>query len=177
MTHPMAASFEPAPEFASPSARRSAFADLAAVRRAIEFVKPMLERAVVDKAVNQSQVLHVVVMDPAMSPRDSVFEESILAEVSFGLDRERWDADYAGFARAKARLSWETGCDTHSLQVLAPQRLRIGDSKLWGSVSLDGIVVAVSGCLAAYDEALAGSIALALRAEAKIAAAERLGRP
>lgn len=177
MTHPMAASFEPAPEYASPAARRSAFADIEAAQRAIEFVRPMLERAVADESVNQSKVLHIVVMDPAMSPRDSMFEESILIEASFGLDRERWDADYAGFARAKARLSWETGCDTHSLQMLAPQRLRTGDSKLWGSVALDGIVVAVSGCLAVYDEALAGSIALTLRAEAKIAAAERLGRP
>jgi hypothetical protein len=42
---------------------------------------------------------------------------------------------------------------------------------LWGSVVLDGLVVAVSGAEPAYDEALSGLIAMLLRAEAKMARA------
>ena len=115
-------------------------------------------------------------MDPALGPGDATFEQAILAEASFGLDRARWDADYAAFARAKARLSWETGLDGHAVLALQPQRLRSGDTTLAGAVAIDGIVVAVSGCEPVYDEALSGSVALLLRAQAKKALQDCAGR-
>ena len=71
------------------------------------------------------------------------------------------------FARAKARVSWRTGRDSHDVLTPAPHRLEPGDTLLWGSVCVDGIVVAVSGMQPWYDEALAGMVACGLRAIAK----------
>ena len=104
-------------------------------------------------------------MDPARGPGQWSFEDAILHEHSVG-DRARWDADYAGFARAKARLAWRTGMDSQVVQARFPHLLEQGDTLLWGSVARDGIVVGVSGANAWYDEAFAGAIALCLRAVA-----------
>ena len=48
---------------------------------------------------------------------------------------------YAGFAHAKARLSWRHQQDSAVIQKLRPYSVREGDTTLWGSVALDGIVV------------------------------------
>jgi hypothetical protein len=145
--------------------------DEGAVRRALALVQPLLEQVLADSALNGSGVLHVVVMNPALTPADASFEDAILYEASFGRARSTWDADYAGFARAKARLSWRTGMSSRALQLEQPQRLQSGDTTLWGSVAVDGIVVGISGAEAEYDEALAGAVALLLRAQARTARA------
>jgi len=113
-----------------------------------------------------------VVMDPARQPAESMFEDAVLYEHAIG-DRAKWDADYAGLARAKARLSWLHEMDTHVLQSVRPHWLRPGDTVLWGSVVLDGIVVGVSGAYAWYDEAIATAVAACLRAVAKRATQQR----
>jgi hypothetical protein len=105
-------------------------------------------------------------MDPVRAPDNASFEEAILYEHAVG-DREKWDADYAGFARAKAKVAWRTGLDSHLVQELRPQLLRAGDTVLWGSAVVDGIVVGVSGANPWYDEAFAGTVAMCLRAIAK----------
>ena len=103
---------------------------------------------------------HVLVGgEAAEAPGQAVGDEQ-----GFGRPPSEWDADYAGFARAKARLSWQTGLDSHVVQVLQPHLLRRDDTALWGSVNLDGIVVGVSGNEAAYDEAFAGAVAMLARA-------------
>ena len=84
--------------------------------------------------------------------------------------------DYAAFARGKARLSWAHGMDSRRLQTLAPHLLREGDSLLWGSVWLDGIVVAASGAFPQFDEVYAGTVAYWLRALAKDARETDNGR-
>ncbi len=139
-----------------------------AARRAVAMVAPMIEAGLADPRIGGSGALHVVVLDPARPPGRSGFEAAVLHEQSFG-DPEGWDADYAGFARAKARLSWELGMDSHRAQTLLPHLLRPGDTGLWGSVWLDGIVVGASGAFPWYDEVYAGAVALALRALAKAA--------
>jgi hypothetical protein len=118
------------------------------------------------KEVGESGFLYIVVMDPVRTPDNASFEEAILYEHAVG-DREKWDADYAGFARAKAKLAWRTGLDSHLVQELRPQLLRAGDTVLWGSAVVDGIVVGVSGANPWYDEAFAGTVAMCLRAIAK----------
>ena len=87
---------------------------------------------------------------------------SVLHEHSFG-ERSRWDVDYAAFARAKAELSWRHGIDSRRLQMLEPHRLVRGESRLWGGVNLDGIVVAASGAEPIWDEAFALQVAGYLR--------------
>lgn len=133
--------------------------------RAVELALPMLRAAVGDDAVNQSGVLYLVITDPLRGPQAGVsFGDAIVHEQGIGRPPAEWDADYAGFARAKALLSWQTGLDSHVVQALQPQLLRAGDTALWGSVNLGGIVVGVSGNEAAFDEAFAGTVAMLARA-------------
>jgi hypothetical protein len=135
-------------------------------RKAVEMALPMIEAGRQDRRVVGSGFLYIVVMDPALTAARAAFEEAILYEHACG-DPARWDADYAGFARAKAELSWRTGMDSHEVQRRCPHLLEEGDTTLWGSVCVDGIVVGVSGAFPWFDEAYAGTIALLLRALAK----------
>lgn len=57
--------------------------------------------------------------------------------------------------------------DSHVVQELRPHLLERGDTVLWGSIVLDGVVVAASGADPWFDEAFAGSVAMCLRALAK----------
>ncbi|KVX55280.1 hypothetical protein DF107_06435 [Burkholderia stagnalis] len=144
----------------------SAFADRQAAIAAVELLLPSLSAALQGDAIGDSGCLHIVIMDPGLGPHDAPFEDAILYEFSLPAPKE-WDADYRAYARAKARLSWETGRDGHLVQALEPHRLRAGDTNLWGAVARDGIVVGVSGALPWFDEAFAGCIAQCLRAFAK----------
>jgi hypothetical protein len=148
------------------SLRGSRFADESAAHQAVALTLPMLQNAVRQSEICGSGFLYIVVLDPGLSPAEASFDDALLLEHAIG-DRQRWDADYAGFARAKARLSWESGQDTQRLQTLGAHRLRSGDSVLGGGVWLDGIVVAVSGAFPWYDEAFAFAIAANLRAIAR----------
>ncbi len=147
------------------------YADRRAAREAIEFARPLLESALANPRVGLSGIIHVVIMDPTRGPGRFGFEESILLEHSLGKPTGDWDADYAGFARAKAKVSWQTQRDSAAVQAHAPHLLLPGDTTLWGSVALDGIVVAISGLEPMYDEALSGTIAACLRALTKARAA------
>ncbi len=146
--------------------RSSAFIDTGAARTAVELALPMIECACRDRAICGAGFLCIVVLDPGIAPGEAPFEATILHEHAIG-DRSAWDADYAAFARAKARVSWEHQRDAHSVQSLAPHRLRAGDTLLWGGVCLDGIVVGVSGAMPWYDEAFAVAVAANVRAIAK----------
>ncbi len=146
----------------------SGFIDRESARQAVQMALPMIASAVErkDPELGDSGFFHLVVMDPARTPGSCTFEEAILYEYSVG-DREQWDADYAAFARAKAKVAWQSGMDSCAAQALRPWLLQEGDTTLWGSVCLDGIVVGASGMQAAYDEAFAGAVAMCLRAHAK----------
>lgn len=146
--------------------RGSHFADADAARQAITMALPMIEQAMKDPDVCGSGFLYIVVMDPAIGPTDADFADAVLVEHAIG-DRSKWDADYAGFARAKARLSWQHGASAHEVQTGRTHALRHGDSVLWGSVCLDGIVVGVSGAHPHFDEAFATVVAANLKAIAK----------
>lgn len=140
--------------------------DAALARRAVEMALPMIALALTDKEVSGKGVLSIIVMDPAARVRDGHFDDAVLLEHAIG-DPESWDVDHAGLARAKARLSWETGLDSHVVQAARPHLLRQEDTLLWGSVCLDGIVVAASGAHPWFDEAFAIAVAGNLRALAK----------
>lgn len=153
----------------------SYFIDRAAAEIAVNMSLPLIHEAMKRKEVGESGFLYIVVMDPLLGPTNSSFEEAILYEHAVG-DREKWDADYAAFARAKARVAWRTGMDGHMVQELRPQMLTARDTVLWGSVVVDGIVVSCSGANAWYDEAFAGTVAMCLRALAKAGIVEERGR-
>jgi hypothetical protein len=142
------------------------FADRQAAQQALQLVMPMIEAAMRNREVGESGFLYIVVMNPVLRPWEADFEDAILLEHAVG-DRDKWDADYAAYARAKARSTWLAGRDTHGLSTVSPHLLRAGDAGVWGSAVVDGIVVATSGVNAWYDEAFSGAIAYALRAVAK----------
>jgi hypothetical protein len=144
----------------------SFFVNHASAEKAVRMSLPMIEQAMKTGEVGESGFLYIVVMDPALTPLYCSFEEAILYEYAIG-DKAGWDADYAAFARAKARIAWRTGMDSHAVQELHPHLLTVQDTVLWGSVALNGIVVGVSGAHPWYDEAFAGIIAMCLRALAK----------
>ncbi|SHM50586.1 hypothetical protein [Rhizobacter sp. OV335] len=153
------------------AARGSSFASAVAACRAIEAMLPVIVPALRDRSVSGTGFLCIVVMDPGLQPGDCSFDEAVLLEHAIG-DRREWDADYAGFARAKAALSWRLGHDGHAVQSSRAHRLREGDSLLWGGVCLEGITVGVSGAQPWWDEAFATCIAAHLRASAKAAHAD-----
>lgn len=140
-------------------------------REALAFVAPIIDRAVTDPAVGQSGVLYAVVMNPARARGACSFDDAILVEQGFGKARDAWDADYAHYARKKARISWETGCDSGADRT-APRWREQGQSlPLAGGMVVNGVVVGVSGADPHYDEVIAGAIALSLRAALKRRAA------
>ena len=145
---------------------RGALIDADTARKAIDLALPMIDKALTDEEVSGCGTLSVVVMDPAAHPRRFRFEEAVLLMQNLGKAQDDGD-DYAGFARAKARLSWENGMDSSVVQATRPHVLRQGDTLLWGSVCLDGVVVAVAGANPWFDEAFATTIAANIRALAK----------
>ncbi|WP_019140417.1 hypothetical protein [Noviherbaspirillum massiliense] len=153
----------------------SYFANREAAEAAVKMSLPLITEAMKRKEVGESGFLYIVVMDPLRTPANSSFEEAILYEYSVG-DREKWDADYAGFARAKALVAWRSGMDGHMVQELRPHLLAARDTVLWGSVVVDGIVVSASGANAWYDEAFAGTVAMCLRAIVKGNIAQARGK-
>lgn len=149
------------------ASRTSHYADAQTARRAVALVLPAMEAARLDARVCGSGFFCIVVLDPALDPEHTSLDDAVLLEHALG-DRQRWDADYAAFARAKAALAWRERTDSAQVQQRLPHRLRASDSLLAGAVWLDGIVVAVSGAYPEFDEAFALAIAAQLRALAAV---------
>jgi hypothetical protein len=145
----------------------SYFLDRSSAEKAVQLSLPMITAAMDSRVAGESGFLYIVIMKPGCGPLASSFEDAILYEYAVG-DQTKWDADYRAFARAKAKISWKTGLDGHLVQELKPHLLAEGDTVLWGSIVLDGIVVGVSGADPWYDEAFAGTVAMCLRAFAKV---------
>ena len=122
--------------------------------RALDALTHCFEITLRDEAVSAEHALHVVVMDPASSRERVPFESAILLERSIG-DPRRWQADYAHYARAKARLAWREGVDSGALVEHSPARLRGGDLLVEGAVCRHGWIVAASGAQPWYDAAFA----------------------
>jgi len=131
---------------------------------AVDMVLPMMQAGLARKELGESGVLYVVLMDPTVRPGTVPFEDAILLERAVGRPREQWDADYGAYARAKARLSWETGLDGHTACVVRPHCARPDARQVWGGICWEGIVAAVSGAFPWYDEAYAGALACAFKA-------------
>lgn len=156
-------------------ALNSYFIQKSAAAKAVELALPLMQAAMDSKTAGESGFLYIVIMKPGVTPAAASFEDAILYEHAVG-DTDKWDADYRGFALAKARVAWKTGLDGHLVQELKPHLLEAGDTTLWGSIVLDDIVVAVSGADPWYDEAFAGTIAFCLRAQAKAGIASQRGK-
>lgn len=144
----------------------SLFADATAAEYAVRLVMPMMEAGLASRRIGESGFLHIVIMDAGRPATEFAFEEAILYEHSVG-DRCAWDADYALYAKEKARVCWRHARSGHELRACSPQLLRAGDTGVWGGIWLDGIAVGVSGADPWFDEAIGYSVAASLRAIAK----------
>ena len=113
-------------------------------------------------------MIYVVILNPARTCEVRGFEDAILTEGVFGKPRTEWDADYAQYARKKAQASWRLGVASGDESAAAYWREAGHAAPLAGGMVVEGITVAVSGADPAYDEALAGAIALSLRAILKL---------
>ena len=141
------------------------------VSRALDVLEPCIAALIADDAVSGEHAMHIVVMDPA-APRDRVpFESAILVERSVG-NRDAWQADYARYAQAKARLAWREGASTSAIVDEAPSRLRPGDLLVEGAVCRHGWIVAASGAHPWYDTALAAMTIELVHATLRHAAAD-----
>ena len=129
----------------------------AVVNDALDALTPTYLRVLAEDAVSAEHALHVVVMDPAASPARDAFERAVLVERSVG-EPERWEADYAHYARAKARVAWREGATTADLVERAPARLRAGDLVVEGAVCRYGLLVAASGAQPWFDAAFAAML-------------------
>lgn len=156
----------------SPRPTGSALANLSAAQLAVDMVMPMIRAGLASKALGDSGFLYIVIMDPALRPEHCAFEDAVLHEQAVG-DRSAWDADYAQYAREKARVCWNHARNGHEVRVCSPQLLRGSDTGVWGGVWLDGIAVGVSGAFPWFDEAVGFSVAATLRAIAKQRALSR----
>ena len=127
------------------------------VGRALEAWAACVHMLLRDDAVSAEHALHVVVMNPSVQRDRVAFESAILAERSVG-EPQRWEADYAFYARAKARLAWREGATTHEIVDEMPACLRRGDLLVEGAVCRHGWIVAASGAQPWYDAAFAAML-------------------
>ena len=133
---------------------------MAAVARGFDALAPLLGPLLADPSISGECAMHLVVMDPAADPHAASFEDAILAERSFG-DVAHWEADYAWYARAKARLAWREQTSLRTLFAQHRERLREDDIQVEGAVKCGHWIVGASGAQAWYDHAIA-TIAIAL---------------
>lgn len=126
--------------------------DTALAQRALRLAAPTIELLLDQPGVSGERVLHVIVLNPAVTPANGRFEDALLAESAFGAPKP-WGADYRQFARDKAHLAWRWQRDSRDLVERAPHLLRAGDTRLWGSHVENGLIVAASGAHPWYDTA------------------------
>jgi hypothetical protein len=163
MDLPSLAAAAHSPDSPSPAGPGSRFLTEAMAQAALEALTPAIRAQLASPDVSGLGVLHLVVLDPASRPGTEA--PRVLIEHSIG-DRDRWDVDYADYARRKALLSWRHRADSRRVQMLAPHCLEAGDVLAWGSVWLDGIVVGASGAFPIWDECFSLMVAAQLRARA-----------
>jgi len=126
----------------------------AIAERALDALAPMLAILLADREVSGESAMHVVVIDPTANPRTTAFEDAILCERSYGTPAQ-WQADYAWYARAKARLAWREQMTLRTLFAQHAERLRADDIRVEGAVRDGRWIVGASGAQAWYDHAIA----------------------
>jgi hypothetical protein len=135
------------------------------VYKAFEIVRPLIEVTMNGGYTHRRDLAVVVTATEVINPRepDMSFENNCYL-VSYLGNIEEWEYDYKSIALSKAELSVRTGKGSAEL---GPQYLLLGDTIYWGSVVLDGIVVACSGVKPYYDEMFSMWIAAAVKALCK----------
>lgn len=142
----------------------------ALVKQAFDMVSPHIAQMLKDHARPQdtgaqSDLSVVVSATEVINPHnpDKSFKDNCLLVTEFG-DKTTWEIDIESIALSKAEKSVRTGISSVNVE---PHYFYEGDTPYWGSVVLDGIVVACSGVESHYDEMFAMWIASAIKALCK----------
>jgi hypothetical protein len=127
------------------------------VEQGFDTLAPMLSQLLADPAISGESAMYLVVMDP-LADRSVAFGDAILRERAFG-DVARWHADYAWYAREKARVAWREQTSLRTLLMRHPERLRPDDIRVEGAVRSGRWTVGASGAQPHYDHAIASMAA------------------
>jgi len=126
----------------------------------ISIIAPEVKR-LADVNIIKRASLALVLLDPSVPYAPG---EKLPILFSGGVKDEPWAKPYDEFAQAKAMISWRTGLSSRVVQQTMPHLVESGDTVWWGSVVLDGLIVAASGVMPEHDEMLALYFAGACRA-------------
>lgn len=130
------------------------------VSKAFDIVKTaFLDTA--NKGISRDSSIHIVVMDPSKpySP-DADFFGSVLIEGSIGTPK----AEYIGFARSKARISWKYKLYSQAVQQLYPHLLEENMTIWGGGVYLHETASGASGVQYQLDQWVAEMMIITIRA-------------
>lgn len=148
----------------------TAIVDVALVERAFDLVRPLLAEAMTRLAPERTGVAIVVAPARELQPAgySGCFRDLCYLVTQIG-DLDQSPYPNTEIALSKAAISARTGLPTAGLP---PQYLLPGDTLYWGSVALNGIVVACAGLEPRHDEMFAYWLAAAIQAEARKALAD-----
>ena len=117
-------------------------------RQAWEIVLTSIEQGAASEVLNK-QAGTIIVLDPYTG--EVIFRDRV--------DENHSDSGkYDQIADAKARVSWETGMPSRTVQQDAPHLYKPDMTKWGGAVVEHKLVVAFSGVQAVFDEAIAWSM-------------------
>jgi hypothetical protein len=131
------------------------------VERAVAFLRPTIEAAILDPSVSHDRSLVIVVMDPNATAGDDG-EGVVLGRFAFGRAGEV-AVDYEGYAVDKARAAWRERCDTSVLRERGAALLSAA-LPLVGGLHRHGWTLGVSGAVPCFDEALGACLVELLHA-------------
>lgn len=135
------------------------------VAEAFELVRPLIEKILQSDFTNRSCLAVVVTGRPYLNPvpAGQRFQDSCYLMAKMG-DLEELKPRFCEMALSKAEVSARTGLATAEVP---PHLLCEGDTLSWGSVVLDGLVVACCGVQSYNDEMFSMWIASTIKAKAK----------
>jgi hypothetical protein len=125
------------------------------VKRAVDMVRPMIDKLLGSDITGGRPNLHLVVMVQE--------EEKIIYQESFGEDRTTWKHQFDIIARKKAYLCKRTGMVARSVRNNAPWLYKIGDTRYVGGVIENGLIVAASGVQDHFDEMISWIVLSAIQ--------------
>lgn len=135
------------------------------VIEALDLVAPLIETVLRSDVTNRACLVVVVTArhDLNPQPKGQGFEDGCYLVAELGA-AEQMQPRFRQMALSKAQTSARTGLPTAGLPL---HLLMEGDTTSWGSVVLDGLVVACCGVQSHNDEMFAMWVAAAIKARAK----------
>lgn len=134
---------------------------LTITKEAVDFIRPMIERLLSEKA--KRQCIHILVLRPDVyschvfdSKKSQTFDAAIMYEESIG-DFSKAEKDYAAIARSKAEVAFYSKSVIANGLVAVNPMLLVSDlmkaaTPFLGAFNLNGLIVAASGVEPEFDQ-------------------------